>query len=91
MKEIASDPRVLSLVKIHGITNIIGSLENQLNRCQSTLTAFINVRFYEIKVGFLFHDSHPNLTHHLLFLFDEISRQNVMHFLGFIFLAMMIC
>lgn len=46
MKEIASDPRVLSLVKIHGITNIIDSLENQLNRCQSTLTAFINVCFW---------------------------------------------
>lgn len=46
MKEIASDPRVLSLVKVHGITNIIDSLENQLNRCQSTLTAFINVCFH---------------------------------------------
>lgn len=44
MKEIAGDARVLSLVKIHGITNIIDSLENQLNRCQSTLTTFINVR-----------------------------------------------
>lgn len=44
MKEIAGDPRVLSLVKIHGITNIIDSLENQLNRCQSALTDFINVR-----------------------------------------------
>lgn len=43
MREIGSDPRVLSLVKIHGISNIIDSLENQLNRCQSTLTAFINV------------------------------------------------
>lgn len=45
MKEIGSDARVLSLVKIHGIMNIIDSLENQLNRCQSTLTAFINVCF----------------------------------------------
>lgn len=48
MKEIASDTRVLSLVKIHGINNIIDSLESQLNRCQSTLTAFINVRFTSI-------------------------------------------
>lgn len=43
MREIGNDTRVLSLVKIHGITNIIESLENQLNRCQSTLTSFINV------------------------------------------------
>lgn len=43
MKEIAMDAHVLSLVKIHGITSIIDSLESQLNRCQSTLTAFINV------------------------------------------------
>lgn len=43
MREIANDPRALSLVKIHGITNIIDSLENQLNRCQNTLTAYINV------------------------------------------------
>lgn len=43
MREIANDPRALSLVKIHGIRNIIDSLENQLNRCQNTLTAFINV------------------------------------------------
>lgn len=43
MREIGSDTRVLSLVKIHGIANIIESLENQLNRCQSTLTTFINV------------------------------------------------
>lgn len=49
MKEIASDPRVLSLVKIHGITNIIDSLENQLNRCQSALTDFINVRYLYIQ------------------------------------------
>ena len=51
MKEIANDPRVLSLVKIHGITNIIDSLENQLNRCQSTLTAFINVRFADMQMS----------------------------------------
>lgn len=43
MKEIAADARVLSIVKIHGITNIISSLESQLNRCQGTLTTFINV------------------------------------------------
>lgn len=51
MKEIANDPRVLSLIKIHGITNIIDSLENQLNRCQSTLTAFINVRISYIGIA----------------------------------------
>lgn len=43
MKEIGNDTRVLSLVKIHSITSIIDSLENQLNRCQNTLTSFINV------------------------------------------------
>lgn len=43
MKEIGNDTRVLSLVKIHSITTIIDSLENQLSRCQSTLTTFINV------------------------------------------------
>lgn len=43
MREIGNDSRVLSLVKIHGVTNIIESLESQLNRCQSTLTTFINV------------------------------------------------
>lgn len=51
MKEIANDPRVLSLIKIHGITNIIDSLENQLNRCQSTLTAFINVCFADMQMS----------------------------------------
>lgn len=43
MRDIGTDTRVLSLVKIHGVTSIIESLENQLNRCQSTLTTFINV------------------------------------------------
>lgn len=48
MREIDGDGRVLSLVKIHGITNIIDSLENQLNRCQSTLTTFINVSSIDV-------------------------------------------
>lgn len=74
MKEIASDTRVLSLVKIHGITNIIDSLENQLNRCQSTLTAFINVFFsIEFLLPIRACDK-PKLCVEFLFFFLQTKR-----------------
>ncbi|XP_059611101.1 cytoplasmic dynein 2 heavy chain 1 [Phlebotomus argentipes] len=41
MREIVQDPRALSVVKISNIANVIESLENQLSRCQNTLTAYI--------------------------------------------------
>lgn len=43
MKEIASDPRVLSVTKITNISTIISALESQLTRCHKTLTSFISV------------------------------------------------
>uniref|UniRef100_A0A1B0CJW6 Cytoplasmic dynein 2 heavy chain 1 n=1 Tax=Lutzomyia longipalpis TaxID=7200 RepID=A0A1B0CJW6_LUTLO len=41
MREIVQDPRALSVAKIPNILNIIESLENQLSRCQNTLTTYI--------------------------------------------------
>lgn len=43
MREISGDPRLLSLTKINNIAGVIASLENQLSRCQQTLTHFIMV------------------------------------------------
>lgn len=47
MREIANDSRVLSLTKIGGIKDVMESLENQLNKCQNTLTSFMDVIFFE--------------------------------------------
>ncbi|CAD7084661.1 unnamed protein product [Hermetia illucens] len=41
MREIYSDNRVLSVLKINNISSIIASLENQLSRCQNTLISYI--------------------------------------------------
>lgn len=41
MREIVQDPRALSVSKVPNILNVIESLENQLSRCQNTLTAYI--------------------------------------------------
>lgn len=47
MREVANDTRILSLTKIHGIFKLIETLDSQLDRCQNTLTSFIEVRIYE--------------------------------------------
>uniref|UniRef100_A0A1I8Q9V5 Dynein heavy chain, cytoplasmic n=1 Tax=Stomoxys calcitrans TaxID=35570 RepID=A0A1I8Q9V5_STOCA len=41
MREIQSDPRVISLMKINNITTIVKSLETQLTRCQNNLMSYI--------------------------------------------------
>ncbi|XP_055916348.1 cytoplasmic dynein 2 heavy chain 1 [Eupeodes corollae] len=41
MREIQSDSRVISIIKINNITTIVNSLENQLSRCQNNLTSYI--------------------------------------------------
>ncbi|GAB0096653.1 Cytoplasmic dynein 2 heavy chain 1 [Sergentomyia squamirostris] len=41
LREINQDPRALSVAKIPNILNVIESLENQLSRCQNTLTTYI--------------------------------------------------
>lgn len=43
MREISNDLRILSITKISNLSTIIESLENQLSKCQSTLTSFILV------------------------------------------------
>lgn len=51
MREISNDLRILSVTKISNLSTIIESLENQLSKCQSTLTSFILVRhFFMIKI-----------------------------------------
>lgn len=49
MKEIANDPRLLSVTKINNISTIIDALENQLSRCQNTLTSYISVSLEVLK------------------------------------------
>ena len=44
MREISNDLRILSVLKITNIAAIIESLENQISKCQLTLTSFILVR-----------------------------------------------
>lgn len=46
MREISNDLRILSVTKISNLSTIIESLENQLSKCQSTLTSFILVRHF---------------------------------------------
>lgn len=43
MREISNELRILSVTKINKISAIIESLENQLTKCQSTVTSFVLV------------------------------------------------
>lgn len=49
MREISNDLRILSVTKISNLSTIIESLENQLSKCQSTLTSFILVKLFKIE------------------------------------------
>ncbi|XP_021709178.1 cytoplasmic dynein 2 heavy chain 1 [Aedes aegypti] len=41
MKEIADDPRVVSVNKINNVVSIIETLQNQISRCQNALSSYI--------------------------------------------------
>lgn len=50
MREISNDLRILSVTKISNLSSIIESLENQLSKCQSTLTSFILVCISKLRI-----------------------------------------
>ncbi|XP_053685293.1 cytoplasmic dynein 2 heavy chain 1 [Sabethes cyaneus] len=44
MKEIADDPKVVSVNKINNVLSIIETLQNQISRCQNALSSFITTK-----------------------------------------------
>ncbi|XP_055594856.1 cytoplasmic dynein 2 heavy chain 1 [Uranotaenia lowii] len=44
MKEVADDPRVVSVNKINNILSIIETLQNQISRCQNALSSYITTK-----------------------------------------------